>query len=320
MRARRSARSVAIGLCAIAACARHRAAATQAHASDAAPIALADATPGPRPHRYVKLDSVAVAPPEWADGLGPAPSIDEIGQGIEVELAPCVAIGGDDVPQGAVADRGKLEVEIGVESAPAEKGEPARVGVAVALRLTWIGDDEELPLSSKVLMQKPIGKAQVAAVAHDTLVETVREAVHGMCAKAAIRGGDDSLAIAALDEKDPELVIYALGVVGDRKLVAAYDKIVALLHAEDEEERDAAIGTLVALGDERGVHALSELAEFKDLDLMRRVIDAIGAIGGDEAHDYLQLVASGHDVPAIQALAKEALDRLERRQHEKAKQ
>ena len=47
---------------------------------------------------------------------------------------------------------------------------------------------------------------------------------------------------------------------------------------------------------------------------MRRVIDAIGAIGGEEARAYLELVASGHDVAGIRKLAADALERLERRE------
>jgi hypothetical protein len=46
---------------------------------------------------------------------------------------------------------------------------------------------------------------------------------------------------------------------------------------------------------------------------MRRIVDAIGLIGGDDARAYLEMVASGHEVPAVRELAEGALARLNRR-------
>ena len=68
----------------------------------------------------------------------------------------------------------------------------------------------------------------------------------------------------------------------------------------------------------RGLHVAHEdrppersevrpLAQFRDLDMMRRIIDAVGAIGGDDARAYLELIASGHEVPAVRDLAAGAL-------------
>jgi hypothetical protein len=47
---------------------------------------------------------------------------------------------------------------------------------------------------------------------------------------------------------------------------------------------------------------------------MAKILDAVGQIGGDEARAYLDFVSSGHEVPEVRALARAALERLERRQ------
>ena len=102
--------------------------------------------------------------------------------------------------------------------------------------------------------------------------------------------------------------------MADHRLAAAVPALLELLKSDDAIARDGAIGALVALRDPRAVKPLTELGQFNDLDMMRRVIDAIGAIGGDEARAYLEMVADGHDVPGVRALAKDALRRMVRRE------
>jgi HEAT repeat protein len=90
-------------------------------------------------------------------------------------------------------------------------------------------------------------------------------------------------------------------------------RLLELLASPDPSIRDGAIGTLAELRDPRAVKPLTELARFGDHDMMRRIIDAIAAIGGEEARAYLQFVADGHDHPVIRDLARQALERLDRR-------
>ena len=106
----------------------------------------------------------------------------------------------------------------------------------------------------------------------------------------------------------------AFHAIAHRRVAAAVPRLLEMLNAEDVLVRDGAIGTLVALREPRAVQPLTEMAQFKDLDMMRRVIDAVGMIGGEDARAYLDLIASGHDVPEVRALAKDALLRLERRE------
>src|SRR5262249_11703785 len=104
----------------------------------------------------------------------------------------------------------------------------------------------------------------------------------------------------------------AFAAIGERHLTEALPRLLELLKSDDELVRDGAIGALVALRDRRAVRPLIDRASFNDLDLMRRIIDAVGALGGDEARSYLELLATGHDVPIIRELAQKALDRLNR--------
>ena len=51
----------------------------------------------------------------------------------------------------------------------------------------------------------------------------------------------------------------------------------------------------------------------RDRREMRKILDAIALLGGDEAADYLGFVADGHEDPEIRALATAARQRLLRR-------
>jgi len=131
--------------------------------------------------------------------------------------------------------------------------------------------------------------------------------------KEKIRVGPPDAAITGLRSPDLDLRAWALAVIGDRHLTEAFDQVVASLQSERDEERDAAIGALLSMRDPRAVGPLTRLAEFGDHGLMRRVIDAVATLGGDEAQDYLEFVASGHPDDDIKRQAAEALRRLERR-------
>src|SRR5262249_42368844 len=128
-----------------------------------------------------------------------------------------------------------------------------------------------------------------------------------------VRRGDPAEVVKALDTEDPTLRTVAFAAVGDHHIAAAADKLLALLQSPDPVIRDGAMGALIALREPRAVRPIIELAKFDDLPMMRRIIDAVGAIGGDDAKSYLELVAGGHDVPEIRDLAQQALARIDAR-------
>ncbi len=65
--------------------------------------------------------------------------------------------------------------------------------------------------------------------------------------------------------------------------------------------------------DPRAVPPLIELAQGKDLALVREILFALSEIGGDEAEAYLYTMAQGHDQPSIRQAASEAFEELQRR-------
>jgi HEAT repeat protein len=83
--------------------------------------------------------------------------------------------------------------------------------------------------------------------------------------------------------------------------------LIALLSDDEETIRDAALGALVELHDARAVPALTKTKSMKDRREMRKIIDALAALGGQEASDYLDFVANAHEDEEIRNMAKAAL-------------
>lgn len=116
----------------------------------------------------------------------------------------------------------------------------------------------------------------------------------------------------ALESRDTDLRVEALRIIGARKLHEAVPEILRLLSDEDEVIRDAALGAVVELREQTAVKALAESRQMRDVREMRKVLDAIATLGGEEASDYLAFVAETHDDEDLRAMAKEALRRLKR--------
>ena len=114
----------------------------------------------------------------------------------------------------------------------------------------------------------------------------------------------------ALKSSDNELRVEAMRVVGARKLRDLVPEILRLLVDEDEGVRDTALGTLVVLQERSAVKALATSRQMRDSREMRKVLDAIAALGGREAKEYLEFVAETHDDEEIREMAKAALDHL----------
>jgi HEAT repeat protein len=110
-----------------------------------------------------------------------------------------------------------------------------------------------------------------------------------------------------------ELRLEAIRVAEARKLRDEVPTLVALLSDDEETIRDAALGALVELRDPRAVPALTKTKSMKDRREMRKIIDALAALGGQEAADYLSFVADAHEDEEIRNMAKAALVRLRSR-------
>ena len=100
--------------------------------------------------------------------------------------------------------------------------------------------------------------------------------------------------------------------LAERRERLAVPALIALLRASpgDRGTRDAALGALMAIGDERAVKPITELAKLDDAAQLPVVIDAVAAIGGAEARAYLEFLASADGDPALRAAARAGLERM----------
>jgi hypothetical protein len=126
------------------------------------------------------------------------------------------------------------------------------------------------------------------------------------------RGGDKEVS-AVLTADAGELVPEAIRVVRERHLTNEVPILLKLLSSEDESVRDAALGALVDLHERRAVTEIAKQRSMRDQREMRKILDAIATLGGDEAVEYLSFVADAHEDEEIKAMAKQALERLKRR-------
>jgi hypothetical protein len=115
-----------------------------------------------------------------------------------------------------------------------------------------------------------------------------------------------------------ELRQEAIRLVGERRLTDEAPLLLKLLDDQSEVVRDAALGALIQLGDRRAVPVLTRSRSLRDSREMRKILDAVSVLGGEEALDYLSFVADSHDDEEVRDLAKAAKSRLERRMKEGA--
>ena len=144
------------------------------------------------------------------------------------------------------------------------------------------------------------------------LVErTAIDLLGGLAARARLRRASPSeLHAAIVGDGGVELRQEALRAVGERRLAAEAPTLLSLLNTPDESIRDAALGALILLRDQRAVAQLTRDRSFHDRREMMKILDAISLIGGDEARDYLAFVAQSHDDPEIRELARAAAERM----------
>jgi hypothetical protein len=138
--------------------------------------------------------------------------------------------------------------------------------------------------------------------------------VDGYAARRRLRDGAPSAVHAALLADGGELREEAIRTVGERELRDEAPALLKLLDDPDEPTRDAALGALIALGDRRAVSALTRSRSLRDRHEMRKIIEAIAILGGQEADDYLSFVAATHDDEEIRAAASRARSRIARRE------
>ena len=113
-----------------------------------------------------------------------------------------------------------------------------------------------------------------------------------------------------LQTSDPRIREFALRTLAERGHPAAAPLLIEQLKSSDGDTVRRAIGALVEMRAPSAVPALIDLSRGKEVGFLQEIVFALGEIGGAEAEAYLYTVAQGHDQPAIQAAAQQALDTL----------
>jgi hypothetical protein len=154
----------------------------------------------------------------------------------------------------------------------------------------------------------PAGRQEAMRVALQSVLRQVTDSA--VLQLAALERTDDAL-VQDLRADDARLREVALHTLADRQHPAAAPLLIEQLKdATDADSLRKTMGTLVEMKARTAVPVLIDLARGKELGFVQEIVFAVGEIGGPEAEAYLYTVAQGHDAPAVQAAAQQALDTL----------
>jgi hypothetical protein len=179
--------------------------------------------------------------------------------------------------------------------------------------------EEQLQGQGEQTYAVPKGAARDAVVAlrRDVFTRLVQriagDLLEGVIARRKLESAPPATIHAALTADAGELREEAIRLVGQRQLRGEAPRLLELLTDNDEATRDAALGALIALKDPRAVATLTKSRSLRDRREMRKIIEAISILGGEEALDYLSFVAESHDDEEIRTQAAQARQRLLRR-------
>jgi HEAT repeat protein len=173
----------------------------------------------------------------------------------------------------------------------------------------------ELPESYEVVGLGEIKIEEDSPAARRKALHGAVEAVMQQVSETAV------LQLSALDRDNPGLLQdlqssdsrvreFALRTLAARGHPAAAPLLIEQLKSSDADTVRRAIGALVEMRASAAVPALIDLSRGKEVGFLQEIVFALGEIGGAEAEAYLYTVAQGHDQPAIQAAAQQALDTM----------
>jgi hypothetical protein len=257
-----------------------------------------------------------LTPPEETAGHLDLPAL-ESELGVRLRATGLFA---DPSDAGAAGPVARVRAEVGVQSA--EVGDSglarARVGVIIETRPSDAPGAIQEQLQGQGERPYPVRKgsaddARAVQAVFDGLVQRIaRDLVDGFAARRRLESGSAEAVHAALLADGGELREEAIRLAGERRLRDEVPALLKLLSDPDEPTRDAALGALIAMREPRAVTELTRTRSQRDRREMRKIVEAIGILGGREAEDYLAFVAQTNDDEEIRAAAAAAKARLER--------
>ena len=215
------------------------------------------------------------------------------------------------------AKRPTAQVSLTLDAFAAAGTNQPDIGVKVRLRITVRPSTTPARFAEdmEAVGQAPLAtqEADGARAAFQRLAErTVADLLHAYVTRQKLWEGSISDVAAALQSAEGDVRVEALRIVAGRSLRDEIPTVLRLLSDGDENVRDAALGTLVALRERGAVKVLAESRQMRDAREMRKILAAIATLGGREAQEYLSFVAETHDDEEIRDMAKAGIERLER--------
>lgn len=181
--------------------------------------------------------------------------------------------------------------------------------LVLALELQHTGKSEPFAIDSRAVV-KPAQSNDVESMQsalRESLDDALGRAVRQAAALIAMEEASDSTLVEKRGAADPSVSDAAVRLLVRRQNKAALPALLERLKADDLDTLRGVVGLLVELRAPESVNPLVEAAHQKGSVFEREVVFAVGAIGGDDAEAYLDLVATGHDDPLLRASAAQAL-------------
>jgi len=206
----------------------------------------------------------------------------------------------------------RVRVAVGCEHVTGDRGALDRA--AVEIKLDERPGAEPGTLHAQLLatgVREQAGAAPAGSRCAELVRRTAGDRLARFLAAWRLRAAPPAAVAEAL-AADGGARLEAVRLVGERRLGDLIPKLLPLLHDEDEEVRDAALGAVLLLRDRRAVSALTRGRDLQDRRELRKVVDAVAVLGGQEAEEFLSFVAATHEDPEIRRMAAQGLDRLHR--------
>jgi len=217
-------------------------------------------------------------------------------------------------PAGIVPRESMVRVDIKYDYRVDKKTKVMVCIVAVDAHVRWSDGGTDLGPRDKVLLKRTMTKKQRSMDVSEHVASQIADAVSlaamGLIKKAELLEADRDRLLILMGGLDDDVVMWALAVAGDRKITSLFDTVVGLLKSKSQSVREAAVGCLIELGDPRAVAHMTKLAKFRDHRMLTIVIDASASLGGQEAEEFLDFLASGHGNATIRKQAKQARKRM----------
>jgi hypothetical protein len=157
------------------------------------------------------------------------------------------------------------------------------------------------------------GAAALKSVLSRLATATSRSAVKWVMRRVQFLGQAPHVLLTGLDSKERGRRLAAIERLAMLKYKPAVPFIVRLLQSEtDSGLRHRLVGALAEIGDDSAARALIDVADTKDRDMLRAILQALSIVGGERVSEFFDIL-SMHDAADIRDMVESAQRRLKRR-------